>query len=320
MLDLVVSPPHPTRGAVRWQPTSDFRCSLQSEDSEVLDYARLVFVSQIQSIEEHDETPDLCWLIERPEAGEMWRAHCQSPETPALESTTLGGLLAHIEYGTLQALLSRGTDSFFSLHAALLSKGNRSVIVVGPKEAGKSTLACALWAGRGWHLRCDDAVLINKQNQARPAPRRVSLRHSSRALLGEALWARLAALPATISTENGLLFHPHELEPLSDNALVAPQPAVIFFLARRGSNAPNAATVAIAPALAALALLPYSTFLLPRGEEFLCPERVDWGQSLPRLTQFTASVPAYDLGRGPLDEMTREVERLAFHANPVSAS
>lgn len=249
----------------------------------------------------------------------MWRAQSRASEAPTIESETLDLLLANIEYSCVQALLSRGTDSFFSLHAAFLSKNDRSVIIVGPKEAGKSTLACALWTQCGWHLWGDDAVLIDRANKAHPVPRRVSLRYGSRTLVGEDLWHRLLSLPATISTSNGLLFHPHELGP-AHLPEEAPQPSGIFFLARRESRAGNAQSVPLAPAVAALALLPYSTFLLPRGEEMLRPERVDWGSSLPRLTQLTSSVPSYDLGRGPLSEMTREIERLVFHANPVSAS
>jgi hypothetical protein len=55
------------------------------------------------------------------------------------------------------------------------------------------------------------------------------------------------------------------------------------------------------PAHAVLALLPY-TNLKARGI---------LGDAIRTLAPLAATVPAYDLGRGPLDAMARAVERLA---------
>ena len=308
MFSSVVSPPPQKQTVVSWHLDTDFCCVIQSDDDEVLESARGVLVPFKANSQKREA--QLKWCVPRPSNG-VWRAESQTLETPALEADTLPELLALIEYGALMALLKRGTSRFFSLHAALLQKNGRSVVVVGPKEAGKSTLSCALWTRCGWNLGCDDTVLVDDTNAARPAPRRVSLRWGSRELVGDELWNRLTLLPSTLRTDNGLLFHPHELdarrEPVSSTL-----PAAVFFLARRESKAASAQTVPVPPALAALALLPYSTFLLPRGEDLLCPSRVEWGQSLPRLTSFAGRVPAFDLGRGPLDAMTAEVERIAF--------
>lgn len=295
------------------------RCAIHSDDAEILDYAAHVVVATPAPNGTEQQAADLSWRIEQPNGHDSWHAQPLTDSTPSFQAETLPELLTAIEYGALQLLLSCGTESFFSLHAALLTKNGRSVVIVGPKEAGKSTLACALWAQRGWTLRGDDSALVDTENKTRPAPRRVSLRNGSRPLLGEELWNRLGGLPSTYPTAQGLLFHPHELENRGEPE-TAYQPSAVFFLARRESTATNAEAVAITPALAALALLPYSTFLLPRGEQLLCPARVDWGASLPRLTAFAARVPMFDLGRGPLDAMTREVERLVFHANPIATS
>jgi hypothetical protein len=306
------------QSSVCWQLDAGFCCAIYSESAEVLECAARVFVSAVED-GDGEPSPSLCWRIEIPQRSEPWRAQGLTDSTPELEAGTLAELLTHIEYGALQGLLSGGTDSFFSLHAALLSKNGRSVMVVGPKEAGKSTLACALWVQRGWTLCCDDSVLVDMNNAARPAPRRVSLRHGSRALLGEKLWEQVSGLPATFHSSQGLLFHPHELKNQSPPK-PSTQPDAVFFLARRESRVGSAKSLAIPPALGALALLPYSTFLLPRGEQLLCPSRVEWGDSLPRLAAFTARVPMFDLGRGPLDAMTREIERLVLHANPITTS
>ncbi|BCM90439.1 hypothetical protein IAD21_02292 [Abditibacteriota bacterium] len=318
MTQFAVSSPHISQSAVYWQLDSGFRCALYSDDAEVLERA-----SGVLAAESAGNTGmvgiTLSWHIGRPDENDAWWAQPLTDSTPEIKAETLAELLAHIEYGALQEFLAGGTDSFFSLHAALLTKNGRSVVIVGPKEAGKSTLACALWTLRGWTLRGDDSVLVDTHNNVCPSPRRVSLRYGSRALLGEELWSRLSALPSTFHTGQGLLFHPHELEN-QNSPEAAPPLSAIFFLARRESKAASAQTTPLAPAPGALALLPYSTFLLPRGEYLLCPSRVDWGAALPRLTTLAACVPMFDLGRGPLDAMTHEVERLVFHANPIATS
>ena len=130
-------------------------------------------------------------------------------------------------------------------------------------------------------------------------PRRVSLRHGSRALLGEALWHRLAATASFMATAEGCLFHPHEL-PGSSLPVADLAPAGIVFLARRGMSLEAAELRPIPPAQALLALAPYSNVVRNEG----------MGPALERLQPLLSRTPAHDLGRGPLAAMLAAVERL----------
>ena len=201
-----------------------------------------------------------------------------------------------------QVLLSDSPDVLVpprgcvEVHAALVSKDGRGVVIVGPNYAGKSTLATALWC-RGWSLLCDDIVFLKSATlRASPAQRRVQLRETSRELVGEAVWKAVQGTPSCSPTDEGLLFHPHEVrgdKPPNDTALKA-----IVFLERRGIQVGPAEGRAINPARAAVALFPYAFNL--RDKPFIDGMRV--------IAPITAAVPSYDLGRGDLSSMVSAVE------------
>jgi hypothetical protein len=54
------------------------------------------------------------------------------------------------------------------------------------------------------------------------------------------------------------------------------------------------------PAYALLSLLPYSNLA----------SRVDMGSALKHLRPLASSLPVYDLGRGPLDAMVHQLDRI----------
>lgn len=182
------------------------------------------------------------------------------------------------------------------VHAALVSKDGRGVVIVGPSYAGKSTLATALWC-RGWSFLSDDIAFLKSATlRASPAPRRVQLRETSRELVGEELWQAVQRTASCSPTVEGFLFHPHEVRgdtPPSDTALKA-----IVFLERRGIQVEPAEGRAINPARAAVALFPYAFNL--REKPFIDGMRV--------IAPITAAVPSYDLGRGDLSSMVSSVE------------
>jgi hypothetical protein len=183
-----------------------------------------------------------------------------------------------------------------AFHAALVSRGESGAVIVGPSFAGKSTLATALWKA-GWTLMSDDVAIVSASGIATPAPRRVSLRHPSRALVGEELWNRVLSAPSTTETSEGLLFHPHE----TDGAEQAQSTHVkaFFFLARREAFLAPADIEPMNRAAAALALLPYAINV--RDLPFPDAVRV--------LAPLAESIPAFDLGRGALPDMVAAVER-----------
>jgi hypothetical protein len=219
-----------------------------------------------------------------------------SAEPQVLLKDTPARALMTVEFLAIQALLAH-PQSPLALHSALVTKNGKGIALLGPNAAGKSTLACAFWQ-QGWSLLCDDVVLVEKSGAARPTPRRVSLRLPSRVLLGEDLWTRIVASPSYDQTDEGGLFHPHEIDGREQPPLT--QLAALIFLARRGAACAPASLHRLEPAHALLALLPYSNFVRTYGP----------GEALRRMQPLAAAVPAYDLGRGPLSDMIRTVERV----------
>ena len=184
-----------------------------------------------------------------------------------------------------------------TLHAALVARGGAGALILGPSESGKSTLSCGLWR-RGWSLVGDDVAMIDAAAAtATTAPRRVSLRHPSQRLLDADLWARMLAAPSTDETADSFLFHPSEV---GHEAPRQVRLAAIVFLRRSGVPVPDAPRRLRHDAEAALALMPYSNQIRHR----------DAGAIVARLAPLVAQVPAWDVARGPLDDMAAAVAGL----------
>ena len=209
-------------------------------------------------------------------------------------ATSLDAALTAVEYGAIAELLAADSGAA-AVHAALVSRGERGLLIAGPKEAGKTTLACALWA-RGWSLHSDDNALVDGEGLARGTPRRVSLRSASRDLVGEELWERVLRLPGTTRTPAALLFHPRllELHPTE------PEPvrvAAVVFLARRGAAGRGGVLEPIDPARGLVALAPYCNL-----------RDAGMGRALEALQPLADGARFFDLGRGPLPAMIEGAE------------
>jgi hypothetical protein len=143
----------------------------------------------------------------------------------------------------------------------------------------------------------DDVALLDLgTGEARPAPRRVSMRHPSREQVGDELWTRITASPACEATSDGYLFHPSELDgvKLQSTRLVA-----CVFLARLGRAPMTGILRPLPPAQAALAMLPYSNLI----------RRRDAGALIPDVGALAARLAAFDLQRASLADMVIAVER-----------
>jgi hypothetical protein len=237
-----------------------------------------------------------------------------------IRCTSVQRAVMTVEYLAVQHLLER-PDSVL-LHAALLSRQGRGIIVVGPCGAGKSTLACSLWR-HGWSLLGDDGAIFDQgaldtrcAPVARPTPRRVSLRMPSRELLGEEMWSRILQTPSCTPTAEGYVFHPHEVQADEFSTgsvgkpvqLSATPVCAILFLSRRGISLGPAQVRPLNAAEALLALLPYSNSV----------RVLDAGSALARLQPLAQALPAYDLGRGPLESMTQCIDELVSNLSSVS--
>ena len=301
-----------------WQPVPalPLRYAIGSDSPAALSAARQLFAPWLlpdsPAPGANEAPPQQQWTIER----ESERAWSISAAGAAARYGELSSALAHIEYATLGHLVAHLPPAFIGLHGALLSRdigavGRRGVLIVGPKESGKSTLACALWRA-GWQIHCDDFSVLDEAGRAHASARRVSLRAGSRALLGD-LWQDAQATPSARAMAGagagGLAFHPHEMEDASPQ-LEPIELGALLFLNRRGASLRPAQAAKLDGIEAAFALLPYSTLLLDESGQRLTHQRADWGAGLAKLAARIESLPLYDLGRGELHAMTDEVARL----------
>ena len=258
--------------------------SLESDDHAVRRLAATVF----QPWASHDESiPTHSWRVEPVDgkgSGPAWRVRSSAGMDVELPSAARA--VTAVEYNAVAAIAE---SEAVIVHGALVVRDGRGLLLAGRGEAGKSTLACALWE-RGATLLGDDmAILDVATGKARPAPRRVSLRRPSRALLGDAFVERIMAGPSSVETRESHLFHPEEIE------------ARPHFAEAHARHEP------VAPAHALLALLPY-TNLRTRGP---------LGDAIRTLAPLVERVPVFDLGRGPLDRMAAAVEELAGLGAPA---
>ena len=285
----------PALGAppIRWA-AGPLRFELTSDDPAVRSLAAAVFRPWATPDEKESSR---AWWVDRLNGNGVdpeWRVRSSAGTDMRVPSAARA--VSAVEYGAVTAIVE---SPVVIVHGALVAWDGRGVLLAGRGEAGKSTLACALWA-RGAALLGDDVALVDPASiEARPAPRRVSLRAASRALLGDDFFARIMRGPSSVALTDSHLFHPDEIEPGPRSAAV--RLAAIVFLSRQGGAAEPACHEPITPAHALLALLPYTNLLSGRT----------LGEAIRALAPLAERVPAFDLGRGPLHEMAAAIEGLA---------
>lgn len=75
--------------------------------------------------------------------------------------------------------VAKHAHQYLIIHAAVLERHGRALIMPGPPGAGKSTL-CAVLANRGWRLLTDELALVSlADGMLVPLPRPVSLKNES---------------------------------------------------------------------------------------------------------------------------------------------
>ena len=98
----------------------------------------------------------------------------RQPFTPLAQ----GEAFALFEWG-LNWCVTSHCHQWISLHAAVLERGGRAVVLPAPPGAGKSTLCAALML-HGWRLLSDELTLLEPgSGWVVPSPRRISLKNAS---------------------------------------------------------------------------------------------------------------------------------------------
>jgi hypothetical protein len=214
-------------------------------------------------------------------------------EAPLPELKSAKQAVTFVEYAAMWRIVEN-CDHILAFHSALLSKDGRSVAIVGPSEAGKSTLSTELWKS-GWTFLCDDMTMASG-SRAAPGPRRVSLRESSRSLVGEDLWQSVEHKAGYVKTLAGCLFHPIDAAEAEQSVELS----AVIFLKRSGAPQETTGPTRLVPANAAISLMPYTNLV----------RQLSFPDALAPIGELMSLVPAYDLPRAPLSEMIESVERI----------
>lgn len=97
---------------------------------------------------------------------------------PVFQPLPLAHAFPMLEWGLNWCVANRA-HRYLMIHAAVLERGGRAVILPAPPGSGKSTL-CAALAYRGWRLLSDELTLIRPDDgMIVPLPRPVSLKNAS---------------------------------------------------------------------------------------------------------------------------------------------
>lgn len=112
------------------------------------------------------------WGVLKPQARFISDGHEPFKPLPAAQALPL------IEWG-LNWTIATQAPNFLVIHAAVVAREDRAIILPGVPGAGKSTLCAALVAA-GWRLLSDEFALIHPDTLAvHPMPRPISLKNAS---------------------------------------------------------------------------------------------------------------------------------------------
>lgn len=129
---------------------------------------------------------------------------------------------AMLEWG-LNWCVSSHCHQYLILHAAVLERGGRALILPAPSGSGKSTLCAGLVFGGGWRLLSDEMALIDPAScHVVPLPRPVSLKNESIDVMREFAPAALFG-EVVRETIKGRVAH---VRPPADGVLRADQSAL----------------------------------------------------------------------------------------------
>ena len=144
-------------------------------DGIALHYARHV-------VESDDDFADFHVRVERPRSVRRWvnkQVVFSFDGTEPFAPLPGDQGFAMLEWG-LNWCVSSHCHQYLILHAAVLERGGRALLLPAPSGSGKSTLCAGLVFGGGWRLLSDELALIDPANgHVVPLPRPVSLKNAS---------------------------------------------------------------------------------------------------------------------------------------------
>ncbi|MDB5695471.1 MAG: serine kinase [Sphingomonas bacterium] len=148
--------------------------------------------SQLRALYAGYPSPTLPDFTVRLEAPRPWRRWLRPQVAIGGDLTIPGALPLPLAQGLLAAEMAMnlqvalGWRRHLLLHASVVERDGRAVVMTGESGAGKSTLAALLMA-RGWRLLGDEFALLAADGMLHPHPRLVSLKNESIVAVAEEL-------------------------------------------------------------------------------------------------------------------------------------
>lgn len=167
------------------------------------------------------------WL--RPQAMFSFDGHKPFKPLPAAQAFPM------LEWG-LNWVITNNAHQYLILHAAVVERGGRALILPGTPGSGKSTL-CASLVHRGWRLLSDELALISLDDGLLyPVARPVSLKNQSIDIV-RSLGPAVTIGPLCADTNKGTVAH---MRPLTESVRRSREPAkaawMIFPKYREGAS------------------------------------------------------------------------------------
>ncbi|SIS47972.1 HprK-related kinase A [Neptunomonas antarctica] len=132
--------------------------------------------------------------------------------------------------------VSGHANQYLILHAAVVEKNGKAVILPAPSGSGKSTLCVAL-VSRGWRLLSDELTLISiKDSMLQPLPKPMSLKNESIQVIRD-YWPQSVFGHVCTDTVKGSVAHVKPpVDSVNSAAIMAKAAFVIFPKYQQGSS------------------------------------------------------------------------------------
>jgi len=133
------------------------------------------------------------------------RVNFSYDHTHPFDGMTLGQAYAFLEWG-MNWCISVHHNEYLKIHAAVLAKNGKAIVMPGEPGAGKSTLSAALML-KGWRLLSDEHALIKlDEPKVVPLCRPVSLKNESIEII-QSFDNSAVFGPASLDTHKGRVAH-----------------------------------------------------------------------------------------------------------------